>query len=166
MKYYEHLHKVCKYCYKAFKGIIPDEFLENHFTYDKRKAGFFRELSLGKPETIIMYQDGTPIGLFTFGESRYGAVEDSCIEIWRIYLSPSYWKKGLGTELMDWGISELRSKGYMKAILWVLEENLYARNFYEKIGFINDGVVQIIKCGKELKELRYSKILDSSKLKE
>lgn len=144
----------------AFKGIIPDEFLENHFTYDRRKEGFVSELSLGKPKTVIMYKDDNPIGLFTFGESRYGSVEDSCIEIWRIYLSPSYWNKGLGSELMDWGFSELRSIGYRKAILWVLEANLNARNFYEKIGFINDGVIQTIDCGKELKELRYSKILD------
>lgn len=42
-----------------------------------------------------------------------------------------------------------------KIQLWVLEENLRARSFYEKVGFKYDNTFQIINMGKELKELRY-----------
>ncbi|WP_156774438.1 N-acetyltransferase [Alkaliphilus oremlandii] len=38
---------------------------------------------------------------------------------------------------------------------WVLEDNIRARRFYEKIGFRYDNTIQIIDMGKKLRELRY-----------
>ncbi len=142
----------------AYTGIFPDDYIQSRFSYERRKDGFKRELSLGHPETAIIYKDEIPIGLFTFGKSRYGDVDDSCIEIWRVYLKPNYIGKGFGTELMNWGIHELRKRGYKKAILWVLEDNHRARRFYERNGFSFDGNVQIIENG--IRELRYSREID------
>jgi len=142
----------------AYNGIFPDDYIQSRFSYERRKDGFKRELSLGYPETAIIYKDEIPIGLFTIGKSRYGNVDDSCIEIWRIYLKPNYIGKGFGTELMNWGIDELRKKGYKKAILWVLEDNHRARTFYERRGFSFDGNVQTIENG--IRELRYSRGID------
>jgi len=139
----------------AYNGIFPADYIQSRFSYEKRKDGFKRELSLGYPETAILFKDGIPIGLFTFGKSRYGEVDDSCIEIWRIYLKPDYIGKGFGTELMNWGLDELRKKGYKNAILWVLEDNHRARKFYERCGFTFDGNVQTIEYG--IRELRYSR---------
>ena len=34
---------------------------------------------------------------------------------------------------------EIKSRGYDKIFLWVLEENNRARSFYEKMGFVTDG---------------------------
>jgi len=56
---------------------------------------------------------------------------------------------------IHWGLNELKNRGYNKVTLWVLEENLNARRFYEKIGFKHDGTTKEITLGKKLKELRY-----------
>ncbi len=142
----------------AYTGIFRDDYIESRFSYKRRKEGFVRELTLGYPETAIIYKDEIPVGLFTIGKSRYGNVDDSCIEIWRIYLKPNYIGKGYGTELMNWGIDELRKKGYEKAILWVLEDNHRARLFYERHGFSFDGNEQSIDSG--IRELRYSREIE------
>lgn len=58
--------------------------------------------------------------------------------------------------LLQAAVSELKKMGFDKVFLWVLEENLSARNFYEKCGF-----VQTERClfsdigGRELKEVQY-----------
>jgi RimJ/RimL family protein N-acetyltransferase len=39
----------------------------------------------------------------------------------------------------------------------VLEENINARKFYEKLGFEHDGTIKEISIGKPLNEYRYIK---------
>lgn len=139
-------------------GIFTDDYITRTFSPERRKEGFRRELDMGCPETAILFAGDIPVGLFTFGKSRYGEVDGSCIEIWRIYLKPDYIGKGFGTTLMEWGLEELRKKGYKQAILWVLEGNHRARKFYERHGFVLDGNVR--DSGDGIKELRYSRMLD------
>lgn len=51
------------------------------------------------------------------------------------------------------GLAEL---GYTYVFLWVLEENMRARAFYEKFGFQNSGdYLNDNIGGKDLRELRY-----------
>lgn len=77
-------------------------------------------------------------------------------EVISIYLQPDYMGKGYGKVLMKSVLSELRMQGYENIFLWVLEENIRARHFYEQFGFsptddfINDNI-----GGKELREVRY-----------
>lgn len=140
---------------KAFKGIIPDEVLEERFTCEKLTERLSQELSDNSTKNSIMYLDNKPVGMMTFGKSFSEDLDTSAIEIWRIYLLPEYWNRKLGEPFMEWGIKELRNMGYKKVALWVIEENLRARRFYEKQGFSHDGVKRIINPGKEITDYRY-----------
>ncbi len=53
-------------------------------------------------------------------------------------------------------LSELKMQGYENIFLWVLEENIRARHFYEQFGFspTDDFLVDSIG-GKELREVLY-----------
>ena len=73
---------------------------------------------------------------------------------------PEYWKMGIGSKLINWGLNELNKRKYKKVTLWVLEENINARRFYERVGFKHDGTVKEINIGKKLNEYRYEKVLD------
>ena len=58
--------------------------------------------------------------------------------------------------LMKSAISELKMQGCGKIFLWVLEENVRARLFYEKISFLStDDFFDDTIGGKELREIRY-----------
>lgn len=72
---------------------------------------------------------------------------------------PEYWNNGIGSELINWGLNELKKRNYDKVTLWVLEENINARKFYEKVGFKHDGTVKEITIGKKLNECRYEKTI-------
>ena len=93
--------------------------------------------------------------MISFGNSRYIKVDDSTIEFWRVYLLPQYWGKGYASEMFNWAINEIQLKGYKKIILWVIEQNLRARKFYEKNQFHHDGTTIQIKRGTPLTELLY-----------
>ena len=142
----------------GFKGIIPDHILNDVFSIERRTKRFISELSEGSPKTAIAFEENEPAGLISFGKCRCGNNEDSCIEIWRVYLIPKFWGSGISKELIEWGINEILKENFSTIELWVLEENVRARNFYEKIGFKHDNTVQITNMDKELKELRYIKV--------
>jgi RimJ/RimL family protein N-acetyltransferase len=144
---------------KAFEGVIPNSILEEKFSFESIQKSMHKELEEGLPKNIIMFKDEKPIGLLTFAKSKYEQLDDSCTEIWRIYLDPNYWDKNIGSELMNWGLKEIKENGYEKVILWVIEDNLRARKFYEKMGFKYDGTNRIINVGREIKDLRYFKSL-------
>lgn len=145
---------------KAYKNIIPDDIL-NNITPEKRTLDFKKALSKGfEEDALIFNEDHLPLGLICFGKSRDKDLDSSHGEIWGIYLLPEYWNQGVGSKLIHWGISELRRRNYKKAVLWVLEDNIIGRRFYEKNGFIFDGTSKEIIIGKPLIELRYIKNID------
>lgn len=144
----------------AFKGIIPDSFMEDVFSFEKRREGFKKEIPQGTPVNIIMLTDGKPVGILTYGKSKDEDLKDSAVEILRIYLVPEYWGQNLGMVLMAWGLEEMRQKGYRRISLWVIEDNKRARKHYERMGFTHDGVSRIINVGKEIRDLRYIKNFD------
>lgn len=137
-----------------YKGIVPDEIL-NNITAEKREKYFEKALSQGWEEDALIFKEDKAVGLICIGRCRDEDKDDSYGEIWGIYLLPEYWNRGIGYELINWGLTELRKRSYKKVTLWVLEENIKARNFYEKVGFKHDGTAKEINIGKALKECRY-----------
>lgn len=144
---------------QAYKGIIPDDFLKERFSYERLKDRLTKELIEGTTTSCIMFKDDIPIGMQTFARDDDKERNDSEIDIWRIYLLPAYWGQNIGIEYIDWAIKELKGKGYVKVALWVVEENVRARRFYEKCGFTHDGEIRTINVGREIKEYRYIKDL-------
>lgn len=144
---------------QAFKGIIPDDFLDGRFSYESLRERLNKELDEGTTSNCIMYKDDIPVGMLTFMKDSYKERDESEIDLGRIYLLPEYWGKNIGIEFIDWLCKELKNKGFVKVALWVVEENLRARKFYEKVGFAHDGEIRIINPGREIKEYRYTKQL-------
>ena len=142
----------------AYKGILSNEILEN-ITVEKRQKYFEKALSDGWEEDAIIFNDDEAVGLICIGKCRDTDKPNTCGEIWGIYLLPEYWNNGIGSELINWGLNELKKRNYDKVTLWVLEENINERKFYEKVGFKHDGTVKEITIGKKLNECRYEKTI-------
>jgi GNAT superfamily N-acetyltransferase len=60
-------------------------------------------------------------------------------EVQMLYIGPDHWRGGIGNLLFDSGSAYLRGRGFAELILWVLEDNVRARSFYEKKGWRPDG---------------------------
>ncbi|MEW4414551.1 GNAT family N-acetyltransferase [Clostridium sp. AN503] len=134
----------------AYKGIIPQDNLDSI-----PKGRWSTNLDNPNWKTLICIDDGKIVGTSSFCKSRFKQFPDWG-EIISIYLLPNYMGKGYGKTLMKSTLSELKRLGYKNIFLWVLEENIRARHFYEQFGFsptndfINDNI-----GGKELREIRY-----------
>lgn len=77
-------------------------------------------------------------------------------EIYRFFVLPGRWGRGVGRALMDRALEQLRTAGYGEAILWVHADNLRARRFYESAGWRLDGVEKDVEAfGIPVIEVRY-----------
>ena len=81
-------------------------------------------------------------------------------KVWReivaIYLLPEVWRSGAGNELLQMALRKLKKNGFKKICLWVLKDNIRARKFYEKNGFIvsgNEREIEISEC--KMSEVEY-----------
>jgi ribosomal protein S18 acetylase RimI-like enzyme len=142
----------------AYKNIVPDSFLDR-FTLEKRQKYFEKALTEEREEDFLVFYDNNPVGLICIGKCRDEDQDARTGEVRGLYILPEYWGKGIGAYALLWGLEELSNRGFEKATLWVLEENIRARNFYEKIGFRYKGYKKDIQIGKNLTELRYEKPL-------
>ena len=143
----------------AYKGIVPDEVLENLSTYEISDK-FKKEIELKGCLYYCAEYEGRIIGHFNIRKSL-DEDKPNAGEVHGIYLIEEYWGKGYGRQMMDCAITSLKQMGYSEIFLWVLEENDRARRFYEKCGFIFDGVKKEEIIGKPLIEIRY--VLDCRK---
>lgn len=134
----------------TYKGIIPQDYLESI-----PEGGWVANLENSNWSTLICVDNGRIVGTSSFCESRFNQF-DGWGEIISIYLLPDYMGRGFGKALFDSVIAELKKMGYRNIFLWVLEENLRARKFYEKEGFsMTDDYLNDNIGGKDVREIRY-----------
>lgn len=67
------------------------------------------------------------------------------VEICEFYVEPFFKGKGIGRKLMEHVIAESKESGKSRIFLWVLEENISARGFYEVIGFHASGETCLVE---------------------
>ena len=149
-------------CWRAaYKGIIPDEYLNNMLS-DMDQVVEIRKQSISEAsgdEYCCITLDGKMIGKLGYSKCRDEDKIDAG-EIHAIYLYPDYWDKGYGRQIMEYTLDKLKAMGFGEVVIWVLEENMRARMFYEKFGFKFDGTAKEIIIGKPLIEFRYVLELD------
>ena len=142
-----------------YRGHIPDDVLDN-LSIDEREK-LWKKLLENNVGIIVLEDNNDLVGFVSFCPSRDEDVDSLKVaEISAIYLSPDKWRKGFGKMLCDAAIDELRKSGYTEVTLWVIDKNQQARQFYEKMGFINSSEIKIdVRDGYSLHEIRYRKVL-------
>ena len=115
----------------TYDGIVPPSYLE---TMDSNRE-HWRAVAAGRldgVELLVCEADGAVAGFSCYGPSRppgFGFAG----ELYATYFRPGAIGKGYGTATMDAALRGLARLGYPDAILWVLEDNLHARRFYERM---------------------------------
>lgn len=145
-------------CKQTYKGIIPDYLLQR-ITPNQRAIYFYRAILTKSQEIAIMYHDDKPAGFIALRRRGYREIGDidKQMQIYRIYFLPCYWRKGLGTELLNWAFEVLKKREIKKVHLWVFKDNINARKCYEKLGFKHDGAIIRSNYGKNIYLYRYVK---------
>ena len=144
----------------AYTGLMPDEAVAM-FDVESRQR-MWRE-GLGRAPrpgsaTFVVEDGGEVVGFASVGASRDEGAEQEA-ELYAIYLHPSRWGRGIGRALLQRAEESMRSSGFRRAILWVLEGNERGERFYQAAGWEQDGRKVEDFQGAAVPELRYRKRL-------
>ena len=125
----------------AYRGIVPDAFLDSADFANARIAGWHRRLHDGRPdgwdeqdEIFAAVIDGRVVGFGHVGRERTDDGPGERGEVYGFYLHPDSWGSGVGDALMAMCEATLRER-FPTAVLWVLRDNPRARRFYERAGW-------------------------------
>ena len=134
----------------AYKGVIHQKYLDDlsleHWTPFLKNSPF---------QNFILQDNGVFVATSSIGVAR-DTKYDNYGEIVSIYVLPEYFGHGYGTFLFGYMAEKLQLIGLNKICLWVLEKNINARRFYEKMGFVTNGDKKVCNIGgKELTEICY-----------
>lgn len=120
----------------AYKGIIPQEYLDE-LKEDYWENAFQNWIANNMLTVKLLYENELPIGCIAYGKAR-----DEKFSYWgeiiSIYILPDFWRKGYGQKLLETALNDMKNKGFQNCYLWVLRDNIRAREFYEKYGFYSN----------------------------
>ena len=147
----------------AYRGDVPDEYLDA-LSADERGQQWAGAIAGGlgprRKRLVTDGDDGRVSGLCMCGPAAHDGASDSLGEIYLIYVHPDHWDSGAGRALMIAGLDFLRSADFTEAVLWVLPTNDRAKRFYERGGWVEDGITRVEEIlGLEVPETRYSIVL-------
>jgi GNAT superfamily N-acetyltransferase len=114
----------------AYQGIIPHFHLETMI--NRRGLGWWKR-SLERGGMLVLTFDGQPQGYVTYGRARHAPLFKTG-EIYELYLAPPFQGIGLGKRLLLAARRELENLGLKGLIIWALEDNVTACDFYARTG--------------------------------
>lgn len=142
----------------AYKGIVPDSFLQNMLTTDwqqRRIEHWTRTMTAGEIfGAVAENEQGQLIGFAMGGDSRDPGLKDYDGELYALYLLPTVQKQGLGRALFQAFARDLVARGYFGMLIWALRDNTRARGFYERMGGQQVGK-KLVTLGEPLWEVGY-----------
>jgi len=122
----------------AFCDILSREVLERCTNVEKATEMYKGLLEQKIGNGYLLKAEGTPHAIAWWSASReadmHGFAELICI-----HSLADKWRMGYGSKLMDRVLKDISNAGYSKVMLWVFAENVRARAFYEKHGFVVNG---------------------------
>jgi L-amino acid N-acyltransferase YncA len=139
----------------TYRGQIPDGYLDQ-LSIPARTKQWEEWFSRNQIRAVVA-EDSAGI----HGFSGFGACEDSDVatrtgEVYSIYLLAEAQGTGTGRCLWQAALRQLKERGFTQVVVWVLDTNLPARGFYEKMGCTLDGGTKTAQIGgQKLVELRY-----------
>jgi ribosomal protein S18 acetylase RimI-like enzyme len=140
----------------AYAGILPADYLDS-LSIEKRTLRWQGILGEPRSGTLVAVEAGTVVGWVDHGTSR----DPDCAgeaEVYAIYVAPENWGRGIGSQLLMSAEREIVARGVPRISLWVLEQNVAARRFYERRGFAADQARKQLEIGgRSLAEWRYAK---------
>lgn len=115
----------------AYSGIIPHKALSRMLT--RRGAEWWANAIRRAASVLVIEIGGKVAGYATIGRNRARELKQQG-EIYELYLRPEYQGIGLGSRLFAAARSRLKSHGLRGLVVWALEDNANAMQFYAGAG--------------------------------
>jgi ribosomal protein S18 acetylase RimI-like enzyme len=144
----------------AYGGIVDQGYLDG-LTVEQRTKDWEGWMAAGESEVYIAEEGRKPAGFVVIGRTKTPPPGSSPIrpshsgEIYALYLHPDFWRRGIGTALIKHAARELKERKHSTVCLWVMDANVRAKSFYEKMGGQKIGSKMIEIGPSKLKEVCY-----------
>ena len=142
----------------AYRGLMPDAYLERANLEAIETEQLRNRLgAIGDRARVSVAESNERV----VGYCAYGCDandELGCLKgaIYDLYAHPQLWYHGVGQQLLAYAVEYFKTQGCSQATLWVYEENIRARRFYERAGWSRDGHREMYKhCDFSRPVLRY-----------
>jgi GNAT superfamily N-acetyltransferase len=116
----------------ALAHIFPPELYP--YPREAIRARWARAVAYPVKRVLIAVGEDEPLGA--------ACVSDGWLE--GLYVVPWHWGKGLADSLHDRALELVRELGSPCCRLWVLEDNVRARRFYERRGWQENGETRVV----------------------
>ena len=125
---------------RTYRGLFTDNFLDNEADSERTRTWNAR-LKDNRPDQLVYIAEDAGIlkgFVYVYGKNddTWGSLIDS------LHVSSAFKRQGIGTALMANAFRWLHANFPNTPVyLWVMENNLAARQFYEKLGASNAGMI-------------------------
>jgi ribosomal protein S18 acetylase RimI-like enzyme len=140
----------------AYRGILRDDFLDGSVSANRRELWSTRFSEIDrKDQLILVSEESGEIQAFACAyldaDPKWGTLLDN------LHVIPGLKGRGLGRRLMSKVAENIQQRGLQPMLhLWVYEQNIQARGFYERLGgVITDRVAETAPDGSRVNALRY-----------
>jgi GNAT superfamily N-acetyltransferase len=107
-------------------------------TWTKSELGkkYFTEvLQDTKSAVFVAFDNDHPVGYISLSPKHFGYRNSKYIEVNDMGVIPSHRSQGVGSQLMEHGLSWAKAQGYQRAYVACYSKNDRACQFYNKSGF-------------------------------
>ena len=146
----------------SYRGVLPDQAVDWMRTQmDAAKwEQILRAPRHGLYEIVVAELGGQVVAYADWGRAREGDLRGELGELLSLFVLPEFWRKRIGTRLLEFAETRLQDLGYGSAVLWVLRDDQRARRVDEGAGWAPDGESQDLELGGYLaRQLRYRRSL-------
>lgn len=121
----------------AYRSIFNNDFVSFHELQVVALAEEYKS-NPALLENMLVYDDGIVKGVIN------RRIDGQSMEICEFYVEPFFKGEGIGSRLIRYSIAEAEAADIRRIFLWVIQDNLPARKFYEKHGFKASGETCLI----------------------
>lgn len=128
---------------ETYKGLVPDDFLENMKTNeDERARNLMEKFKTEDVKELVLEIDKEIVGFIRYGKSQ-DLEFANCGEIYAFYIINKYHGFGYGRKLFETAKQDLINMGFDKMIIACLKGNPTG-DFYKHMGgkYIKDGLFE------------------------
>ncbi len=115
----------------AYKGLVPDDFLEKLQVTEKRIERFKETILNQKNICFVAELNGQVIGYLFGGKNKEAANIPVEYEVYGLYINPSFQRQGVGRLLLQHFKTKIKNAPFF---LHALKGNVKAMTFYTKVG--------------------------------
>lgn len=126
----------------TYRGIVPDPVLDEWIA--EAPASWRTALAAIGPDSParvwVGQRDANVLGYATTSPAKdtWLPPPDGAGELTNLYLDPDAIGTGLGRQLYEHAVTDLRERGFDPLVVWAFRDNPLARRFYPRMGLVID----------------------------